>query len=94
MFYETDLGMIRRRLGRGGRIIYDRMNKPISDEAQQDDPEYQEVDFFKKIFVKRIDDHDEVGSSLKSSPPFQLGSGAVCPKVSLNDVEIICGIDS
>lgn len=93
-FYKTDVGTIRRRLGRGGRVIYDRMNKPVSDEAQLDGQEYQEVDYFRKIFVKRIDDHDEPSSSLKSSPTFKLSSTTVSPKVSLNDIEIICGIDS
>jgi len=85
---------MRRRVGRGGRIIYDRISIPKSVKSQLDSPEYQEVDYFKKIFVKRFDESAEVSDSSRSSPIVQLNSEAANPNISLNDIEIICRIDS
>ncbi|KAL7037079.1 hypothetical protein ACKWTF_009062 [Chironomus riparius] len=93
-FHKTDVGVLRRRVGRGGRIIYDRISIPKSDNAQLDSPEYQEVDNFRKIYVKRLSEHDEVCDSLRSSPKCQHESEAVDPNISLSDIEIICSIDS
>ena len=86
--------MIRRRVGRGGRIIYDRLSMPKSDNAQLDSSEYQEVDYFRKIFVKRLDEHEKGCDSVRSSPKCQHESEAANPNISLNDIEIICSIDS
>lgn len=85
---------MRRRVGRGGRIIYDRISIPKSDKSQHGSPEYQEVDYFKKIFVKRFEQSAEVSDSSRSSPIVQLDDEDANLNISLNDIEIICGIDS
>ncbi|XP_070494408.1 enhancer of polycomb homolog 2-like [Chironomus tepperi] len=88
MFYNTDVGVMRRRMGRGGRVIYDRLSIPKSDI-----PEHQEVDYFSNIYVK-ADEDDEDYDSIRSSPTCQLDAEADNLNISLNDIEIICSIDS
>lgn len=78
---------MRRRLGRGGRIVYDRKNIPDSSKIVS---EYQEVDFCTNIYVKRCDD---VISSSSRSSLFHLDSVSVESNINLSDIELLCSFD-
>lgn len=49
-FHSTTIGNVRRRLGRGGRMILDRM---ANRNNQQRVPEFRQVDINPKVIIKR-----------------------------------------
>ena len=85
------MGVMRRRVGRGGRIIYDRISIPNSDNAQPDSPEYHEVNYFEKISFKIMDEACELPTASRAS---HLDSEAASANISMDDIEIICRLDS
>lgn len=79
--------MMRRRMGRGGRIIYDRISNPELNATQ---PEYEEVDFCNNIVVKLC---NKGYGNPKETSTFNLVATDEKPEINLNDFEVVCSFD-